>query len=89
MTKTIPVSRDLSDYVEALMYECDARRDLCAFMVDHGMNGTEHFAKYHDEYLKAVARYSVAKKERSEMAGSKGKWRLDFDKSELVVETDD
>ena len=89
MITRIPVTTELSDYVESLMYECEARRDLCAFMVDRGMSGTEHFEKYHDAYLKANAEYAVAKRELSEMAGNKGKWHLDFGKKELVVEVDD
>lgn len=89
MTKIIPVTEDLCNYVESLMYECNARRDLCAFMVDHGMGETEHFVKYHDAYLKANAEYEVAKRELSNMAGSRGKWRMDFDQKALVVELED
>jgi hypothetical protein len=81
-----PVSPDFCDYVESLMYELDARRDLCAFMVDHGMSETEHFEKYHDAYLKANAEYAIAKGELTKMAGSGKKWWLDFDNRELVIE---
>lgn len=81
-----PVTKELCDYIESLMYEVDARRDLCAFMVDHGMGGTEHFEKYHDAYLKANAAYAVAKAELTKMAGQGKCWHLDFDNRELVIE---
>ena len=81
-----PVTKELCDYVESLMYEVSARRDLCAFMIDHGMSGTEHFEKYHDAYLKANAEYAVAKVELAKMAGKGTKWHLDFENRELVIE---
>lgn len=83
--KRIPVSKDLCDYVESLMYECDARKDLCAFMVDHGMADTPQFEKYHDAYIKAATAYSVAKGELTKLAGAGKSWRMDFDTKELVV----
>lgn len=81
-----PVTADFCNYVESLMYECDARKDLCAFMVDHGMSDTERFEKYHDAYLKAYAEYGVAKAELAKMAGNGKHWHLDFEKRELVIE---
>lgn len=81
-----PVSKELSDYVESLMYEVEARKDLCAFMVDHGMGSGEHFEKYHDEYLKACAEYAVAKGELTKLAGEGIRWRMDFENHELVIE---
>lgn len=89
MIRTIPVTEELCTYVEKLMHECNSRRDLCAFMIDHGMGGTEHFEKYHDDYLVKSAEYEVAKQELAKMAGDGKKWRMDFDKKELVVEVED
>ena len=87
--KKVPISKEMCDYVESLMYELDARRDLCAFMVGHGMSDTEHFEKYHDAYLKANAEYAVAKTELAKLAGEGKRWRLDFENRELVVEDAD
>ena len=87
--KKVPVTKEMCDYVESLMYELTARRDLCAFMVDHGMGETEHFEKYHDAYLKANAEYAVAKTELTKMAGPGKAWHLDFDNQELVVDDED
>lgn len=86
--RKVPVTKEMCDYVESLMYELNARRDLCAFMVDHGMGGTEHFEKYHDAYLKANAEYAVAKGELAKLAGDGKRWHLDFENRELVVDDD-
>lgn len=86
--RKVPVTTEMRDYVESLMYELDARRDLCAFMIDHGMDGTERFEKYHDAYLKANAEYAIAKGELAKLAGEGKRWRLDFENCELVVEDD-
>ena len=84
MTVTIPAG--LCDYIESLQYEADARRDLCAFMIDHGMMGTEHFKKYQDEYVKFTAAYGVAKNMITKLYAPKGNWRLDFNSGELTYE---
>lgn len=83
------VADDFCNYVESLMYECNARKDLCAFMVDHGMGETERFEQYHNAYLKAYAEYEVAKAELTKMAGKGKRWHLDFDRRELVVEDEE
>ena len=80
------IPEELCDYVEALMYECEARKDLCAFMIHHGMRESEGFAKYHDEYLSMAAQYSMAKDMIGKMYANGKNWHLDFDTKELMFD---
>lgn len=82
----IRISDDLCNYIESLQYEVNARKDLCAFMIDHGMMESESFRKYHDEYIKCNAEYNVAKNTLTKEYGIKGSWNLDFDTRELTYE---
>ena len=78
------IPSEFCDYIESLMYEVNARRDLCAFMISHGMGESEAFEKYHQEYLRFNAQYMMAKNMVSQMYSEGKPWRIDFEKGELI-----
>lgn len=85
MTITIP--KDLSNYIESLQYECEARKDLCAFMINKGMADSEAFNRYHKEYMEFFAQLETAKNEMANEYIPKGKkWNLDFATSQVTFD---
>lgn len=90
-TVKIEIPEKLSDYIESLMYEVNARRDLLAFCVERGMDvDGEVFQRYHKQYVEFNAEYELAKKNLTEdyVAGKhpNAKWNLDFMTHTLTVE---
>ena len=85
MAKAI-VPEELNNYIEALQYEVNARKDLCAYMIDHGMEGTDQFNKYHKEYIECFVNYNTAKDELTKMFNISGAWNLDFETRELTYD---
>ena len=90
-TVQVIVSEDMSNYIEGLMYEVNARKDLVAFCIERGMSlDGEIFQRYHKEYVDFSAQYEMAKKElektyvQAEYPNSK--WRLDFPTHTLTIE---
>lgn len=83
MDKKIQLEHSFCDYIESLMFEVNARRDLCAFMIGHGMSDSPQFDKYHKEYLDKNAEYEVAKQTVSELYGNGHAWRINFETKEL------
>ena len=45
------IPEEVSNHMEGLMYEMNARKDLLAFMIVNGMNHSEDFKIYHQEYV--------------------------------------
>lgn len=86
MVQIIP--EDLNNYIEALQYEVNARKDLCAFMIDRGMGESEQFKKYHKEYIECSVQYNAAKQSLMEMYNLKQgtNWNLKFETRELTYE---
>lgn len=80
--KDIEISEELSNYIEGLQYESDARKDLCAYMLSQGMGDTDEFKTYHEEYISFYSQYLVAKNEITQMLNTMGyksaSWTLDF-----------
>lgn len=91
VTKKIPL--DLSNYMEGLMYETNARKDLCSYMVNSGMNETKQFEDYHKEYIEYYTKYELAKQEITNTYVApeypKAKWNLDFFDATLYIEVPD
>ena len=66
MKEYIEIPQKMSDYIEGLMYEVNARKDLLTFMVRQDDILEERFKQYHEEYLKFFAKYEMAKDELTE-----------------------
>ena len=87
----VVIPEKMSDYIEGLMYEVNARKNLVAFCIERGMDlDGEIFKRYHKEYVDFTAQYELAKKEMEsiyvlpEYPGAK--WRLDFATQTLYIE---
>lgn len=85
MAKQI-VPEELCSYIEALQYEVNARKDLCAFMIDHSMMDSPQFERYHKEYIECNIKYNAAKDQLTKMFNVKGPWNLEFETRELTYE---
>lgn len=57
------IPEEVSNHMEGLMYEMNARKDLLAFMIVNGMNHSEDFKIYHQEYVESMINYEKGKKE--------------------------
>lgn len=87
----VVIPEKMSDYIEGLMYEVNARKNLVAFCIERGMDlEGEVFQRYHKEYVDFTAQYELAKKEMErEYVSPKypgAKWRLDFATQTLHIE---
>lgn len=95
MKKIIPMPEDFCNYVEGLMYETNARRDVIAFMLNSVILNKERFDEYHKEYLEFYAKYELVKSEIQktyvdEVYGNQAiKWNLNFQTQELEIDLKD
>ena len=95
MRKNVPMPEDFCNYVEGLMYETNARRDVIAFMINSTILNQERFDQYHTEYLEFYAKYELVKKEIQktyvdEVYGNQAiKWNLNFQTQELEIDLKD
>ena len=85
----IEIPESLSNYIEGLHYEVNARRDIIALLIRQGDTG-DAFQKYHKEYLEYYAKLETAK---DTMANEYVKpkypncdWRLDFSANTVYVQ---
>lgn len=86
----VNIPEDICNYLEALMHESDARKDLIAFCMERGVSNTAMFDKYHREYVEFETQYRMAK---DEMVAKfiapehpNCSWELDFNKCAAIVE---
>ena len=95
MKKIVPMPEDFCNYVEGLMYETNARRDVIAFMLNSVILNKERFDEYHKEYLEFYAKYELVKSEIQktyvdEVYGNQAiKWNLNFQTQELEIDLKD
>lgn len=95
MRKIVPMPEDFCNYVEGLMYETNARRDVIAFMLNSAILNQERFDQYHKEYLEFYAKYELVKNEIQktyvdEVYGNQAiKWNLNFKTQELEIDLKD
>jgi len=95
MRKNIPMPEDFCNYVEGLMYETNARKDVIAFMLNSAILNQERFDQYHKEYLEFYAKYELVKNEIQktyvdEVYGNQAiKWNLNFKTQELEIDLKD
>ncbi len=92
MTTYKDVPPELRDYIEGLMYEVNARKDVVAFMIDRGMTESPAFPAYHKEYVEYCARYEAAKAELTARFVApdypNARWTLNFEQCRLEIEYD-
>lgn len=86
----IDVPKDMSNYLESLMYETNARQDVISYMIDHGMNSSEAFERYHAEYVEYYVKYNTAKHELesryiTSLNLGKVSWVMNFHTNQLEV----
>ena len=87
----IKIPEDMSNYIEGLMYEVNARKDLVAFCIERGVDiNNDIFQRYHKEYIDFSAQYEIAKKEMENTyikpKYPNCKWNLDFSINTVLVE---
>ena len=89
-TERIKLPEELVNYVEGLAHRTAARKDLIAFMIDHGLGESEAFHKYHKEYEELYAQYEIAKDELAQTYVTQThpncKWQLNFSTGVLEIE---
>lgn len=90
---TVPVPEKLSDYLEALQYDCDALRDLLVMAAKAGIENTAAYQYWTQTYLDKSREYALARGEIESayvQPNSKGRadWRLDFKTHQLSIEED-
>ena len=74
-----------SDLIEQLHYEKFALSDLLSFVLKDGIDiESDNYKKLEDKYLKACAKYELAKKELTKIYNLEGSWRLDFNNKEII-----
>lgn len=95
MKKIIDIPEDFCNYVEGLMYETNARKDVLAFMINQPSINKERFEEYHKEYLEFYSKYEIAKREIQEIyvnpeyKDTALNWNLNFKTSQLEIELRD
>lgn len=95
MKKVVPMPEEFCNYVESLMYETNARKDVIAFMINSAILNQERFDQYHKEYLEFYAQYELVKQEIQktyvdEVYGNQAiKWNLNFQTQELEIDLKD
>ena len=95
MRKNVPMPEEFCNYVESLMYETNARKDVIAFMIDRNVDNKERFDQYHKEYLEFYAQYELVKQEIQktyvdEVYGDQAiRWNLNFQTQELEIDLKD
>lgn len=86
----IIINEKMRDYLEALHYEVESRKELIAFALERDIKHTPSFDEYQKEYREVCAEYELAKKELEKeylvgkCEGYTG-WRLDFESGVLFV----
>lgn len=87
---------DLSNYenelnlIERLQYEADARKEICAYMVDTEQNHTDTYQNYFEEYIQYRKAFDMEKNRFVSEDILKGQevknWRIDYATRTLTIE---
>lgn len=94
-TKVIIIDSEVRDYIERLGHEVDGAKELIAFMIDSRRDiKSDTFKEYHDEYIKNLTAYNIAKEEIKkryipkallDKDASGTTWELEFETAELTI----
>lgn len=88
----------MSDYekelnlLERLQHETEARKEICAYLVDTNQNGTDAYQEYFEEFIQYRAAFNIEKdrfvneKVQSQVKDVIKTWRIDFYGKEIEVE---
>ena len=89
--RTLKVTQEWVNRIEALQYEVHARRELLTHMIDSGADTkSDNFKHYHEEYLAFYKKFEDAKEEfaREYIYPNTGNmrvnWNLDFKTQEVT-----
>lgn len=88
----LKVKEKLSNYLEALSFDIEARRNIITYMLENGYDvSSKSFKDYQKEYTECVAKYEIAKREIQKLVIEKAKtkkvnWRLDYETREISYE---
>ena len=91
MKKIIKIPEDMVNYLQRLVYEADARSNLCAFMMRQGIKN-EAFDDYHREYIEFYTKCELAKKQmendyiKPTIESDNFTWTLDFKTGQVSVD---
>ena len=89
---------DLSDYehelnfLERLMHETEARKEICAYLVDTHQNKTEAYKEYFEEFIQYRIAFNIEKdrfvKENIQpnIEGTIKSWSINFYDKEIELE---
>ena len=87
---------DLSEYedeinlIERLQYEADARKEICAYMVDTEQNHTEAYQNYFEEYIQYRKAFDMEKNRFVNNEILKNQevktWRIDYATKTITIE---
>lgn len=89
---TIKLPEDMSNYIEALDYDVRALRDLLCTAAERGIESSEAYAHWEQEYLLKSAEFQVAKAEMERnfvtphADGARVSWFLDYATHSLTIE---
>lgn len=83
--RTLKVTQEWVNRIEALQYETNARRELVAYMIGNSYDTeSDSYIKYHTEYMDFFKKLEEAKEEFAreyvypEANGKQIPWNLDF-----------
>lgn len=92
MTQVIDLSEYINELnlIERLQYETDARKEICAYMVDTEQNHTDAYQKYFEEYIQYRKAFDMEKNRFVSEDILKGQevknWRIDYATRTLTIE---
>ena len=86
----IEIDRELSNYIESLSYETNARKNLIAFCFSKEIDlDNKIFKKYHDEYIHFNTSFELAKLQLEDTYVKpnypNAKWHLNFNTNILTI----
>lgn len=88
----LDVAEDLVLDIQALQYECDARAELCSFMIRQGVINKEDFNDYHKEYVEYHTKYELLKRKledeviKPQIDFDNFNWNLDFTTNKVTID---
>ena len=89
-TFEVEIPEEVCNYLESLMYETNARKNLLAFCIEHDLNEKDAFNDYHKEYIEFSAQYEMAKEEMASKyiypKYPSCTWNLNFNTKIAIVE---
>lgn len=92
MDKKIPITEDLSNYIESLDYTADALRTLLVDAAERNLQTSPAFVNWEQKYIDAVSQFRVAKAQLEKqfvipaIGNSTVNWSLDYSTHTMTIE---